>query len=100
MRHRRVDRNHQVQPGDHRGRIGEPYDKTRDWFYQNVRLMKALTLKGYDVNYSWSVNTHGEKYLGVILPDMMRWLWRDGAPASTSAEDVADRGLLQPASGK
>jgi len=84
---------------DHRGRVGEPYDGTRDWFYQNVRLMKALTRKGYDVNYSWSVNTHGEKYLGVILPDMMRWLWRDAAPASTSARDVTDRGLFQPAGG-
>ena len=28
------------------------YDEKRDWFFQNVRLMKALTQKGYDVNYS------------------------------------------------
>ncbi len=85
---------------DHRGRVGEPYDSKRDWFYQNVRLMKALTKKGYDVNYSWGVNTHGEKYLGVMLPDMMRWLWRDGAPASTDPNDVGDRGFLQPTAGK
>jgi enterochelin esterase family protein len=80
---------------DHRGRVGVPYDNTRDWFYQNVRLMKALTQKGYDVNYSWSVNLHGQKYGGMILPDMMRWLWRD-APVSTASDDVADRGFLQP----
>ena len=37
---------------DNRGlRDGRTYDETRDWFYQNVRLMKALTQKGYDVNY-------------------------------------------------
>jgi enterochelin esterase family protein len=81
---------------DHRGRVGAPYDNTRDWFYQNVRLMKALTQKGYDVNYSWSVNLHGQKYGGVILPDMMRWLWRDGIKVSPSQTDVAERGLLEP----
>jgi len=32
-------------------RRGTPTTKTRDWFFQNVRLMKALTQKGYDVNY-------------------------------------------------
>ncbi len=31
---------------------GGKYDETRDWFLQNVRLMQALTEKGYDVNYS------------------------------------------------
>ena len=81
---------------DHRGWVGAPYDTTRDWFYQNVRLMNALTQKGYDVNYSWSVNLHGQKYGGVILPAMMRWLWRDADPVSPSETDVAERGLLQP----
>ena len=31
------------------------YDETRDWFFQNVRLMEALTEKGYDVNYTWGI---------------------------------------------
>jgi enterochelin esterase-like enzyme len=64
---------------DNRGvRNGNPYDQRVDWFYQNVRLMKALTQKGYEVNYSWGMNLHGQKMGGAILPDMMRWLWRDG----------------------
>ena len=53
------------------------YDETRDWFYQNVRLMQALTEKGYDVNYSWGIGRHGQKQGGAIFPEMMRWLWRD-----------------------
>ena len=53
------------------------YDEKRDWFDQNVRLMQALTEKGYDVNYSWGMNRHGQKMGGAILPEMMRWLWRD-----------------------
>ena len=68
------------------------YDEKRDWFYQNVRLMKALTQKGYDVNYSWGMNNHGQKFGGAILPEMMRWLWRDG-PVSTDPKDVSGAGV-------
>ena len=78
------------------GRGGTGYDEKRDWFFQNVRLMKALTQKGYDVNYSWGMNLHGQKFGGAILPEMMRWLWRDG-PVSTDPNDMVERGFRQPA---
>ena len=82
---------------DNRGlRADGTYDEKRDWFYQNVRLMKALTQKGYDVNYSWGVNLHGQKFGGAILPEMMRWLWRD-QPVSTDPKDLAQRGFNIPA---
>jgi enterochelin esterase-like enzyme len=71
------------------------YDQRLDWFYQNVRLMKALTEKGYDVNYTWGMNLHGQKFGGAILPDMMRWLWRDG-PGSTDPNDKVERGFREP----
>jgi enterochelin esterase-like enzyme len=77
------------------GRDGT-YDQTRDWFFQNVRLMNALTQKGYDVNYSWGMNLHGSKMGGAILPEMMRWLWRDG-PVSTDPNDSVERGFREPA---
>ena len=75
---------------------GGAYNEKRDWFYQNVRLMKALTQKGYDVNYSWGMNNHGQKFGGAILPEMMRWLWRDG-PVSTDPNDKVERGFREPA---
>jgi enterochelin esterase family protein len=81
---------------DNRGIRDGVYDQTRDWFFQNVRLMKALTQKGYDVNYSWGMNLHGQKFGGAILPDMMRWLWRDG-PVSTDPNDMIERGFREPA---
>ena len=77
---------------DNRGLRNGRYDETRDWFYQNVRLMKALTQKGYDVNYSWGMNNHGQKFGGAILPEMMRWLWRDG-PVSTDPKDKVGAGV-------
>jgi enterochelin esterase-like enzyme len=77
---------------DNRGQGRGGYDEKRDWFYQNVRLMKALTQKGYDVNYAWGMNLHGQKFGGAIMPEMMRWLWRD-APVSTDAYDMTERGF-------
>jgi enterochelin esterase-like enzyme len=79
---------------DNRGVRDGKYDETRDWFFQNVRLMKALTQKGYDVNYSWGMNLHGQKMGGAIFPDMMRWLWRDG-PVSTDPNDAIERGFRE-----
>ena len=66
------------------------YDETRDWFLQNVRMAQALTDKGYDVNYTWGMNKHGQKMGGAILPEMMRWLWRDHA-ISTDPNDSVER---------
>jgi enterochelin esterase-like enzyme len=83
---------------DNRGRGRDestPYDKRRDWFLQNVRLMQALTEKGYDVNYTWGIGRHGQKQGGAILPDMMRWLWRDH-PASTDPNDMVERSFNAP----
>ncbi len=81
---------------DNRGiRPNNPvYDQRMDWFYQNVRLMKALTAKGYDVNYTWGMNLHGQKFGGAIFPDMMRWLWRDG-PVSTNPNDKVERSFRE-----
>jgi enterochelin esterase family protein len=71
------------------------YDEKRDWFFQNVRLMQALTEKGYDLNYAWGMNRHGQKMGGAILSDMMRWLWRDH-PASVDARDAVEKSFHAP----
>ncbi len=84
---------------DNRGVRNGVYDETWDWFLQNVRLMQALTKKGYDINYTWGMNLHGQKFGGAIMPDMMRWLWRDG-PISTDVNDKVERSFRQPAAKK
>jgi enterochelin esterase-like enzyme len=81
---------------DNRGqRPGEPYNESKDWFLQNVRMMQALTAKGYDLNYAWGMNKHGQKMGGAILPDMMRWLWRDHQ-FSSDPDDVVERSFNVP----
>jgi enterochelin esterase-like enzyme len=82
---------------DNRGmRPGGAYNERVDWFAQNVRMMQALTEKGYDVNYAWGMNKHGQKMSGAILPSMMRWLWRDHA-FSTDPNNTVERSFNQPA---
>jgi enterochelin esterase-like enzyme len=82
---------------DNRGqRPGDPsYNQARDWFYQNVRMMQALAEKGYDLNYAWGMNRHGQKMGGAILPDMMRWLWRDHE-FSSDRNDAVERSFNIP----
>ena len=78
---------------DNRGqRRDGTYDETRDWFLQNVRLKDALAEKGYDVAYSWGIGRHSQKHGGAMLPEMMRWLWRD-QPVSTDVNDAVERGF-------
>jgi enterochelin esterase family protein len=66
---------------DNRGMRGQgddkQYDPKRDWHAQNRRMVEALTEKKYDVNYTWGIGTHSNKQGGAILPEMLRWLWRD-----------------------
>jgi len=82
---------------DNRALRGDTYEPTRDWHYQNVRLVEAMTKKGYDVNYTWGIGLHGQKQGGAILPEMMRWLWRD-YPRSWDPHDLAERSFRGPAS--
>jgi enterochelin esterase family protein len=84
---------------DNRALRGDRYDETRDWFLQNVRMVKALEEKGYDVNYSWGIGLHGSKQGGAMLPEMMRWLWRDH-PVSTDPRDRVERSFAEPAESK
>jgi hypothetical protein len=73
--------------------------KARDWFYQNVRMMQALSAKDYDLNYAWGMNKHGQKMGVAILPDMMRWLWRDHQ-FSSDPKDAVERSFDVPRKGE
>ncbi len=79
---------------DNRGMRNGKYDARWDWFLQNVRLKDALEQKGYDMAYTWGMNNHGQRFGGAILPEMMRWLWRDG-PVSTDPNDMVERGFRE-----
>jgi enterochelin esterase family protein len=81
---------------DHRGlRPGAPasaYNPRMDWHAQNILMMRALAAKGYDLNYSWGIGIHSQNHAGEMLPEMLRWLWRD-YPRVDDPLDASGRGL-------
>jgi hypothetical protein len=46
------------------------------------------------VNYTWGIGTHSSRQGGAILPEMLRWLWRD-YPRTDDPHDASNRGLLE-----
>jgi enterochelin esterase family protein len=54
-----------------------PDNPNRDWHVQNVAMLAALTEKGYDVKHSFAEGTHSDSHGGSIMPEMLRWIWRD-----------------------
>jgi enterochelin esterase family protein len=73
---------------DNRGRRrGGRYDPEWDWHAQNRKMLAALEEKGYDVNYCWGIGTHSNRQGGAMLPEMLRWLWRDYPRPDDPADD-------------
>lgn len=50
---------------------------TRDWYLQNQAMVAALTEKGYDMKYAFGHGAHSDSHGGALMPDILRWLWRD-----------------------
>jgi len=67
------------------------------WFLANENIEAALAFAGYDVQHAWGAHGHDGGPGNVILPDVMRWLWR-GWPAAVqegrSANDMLAAILL------
>ena len=51
----------------------------RDWFLQNKKMVESLREKDYDYKYVLGAGVHADDHGGAILPDVLRWLWRDHA---------------------
>lgn len=48
-----------------------------NWWVANQDMLAALELAGYDVAHAWGDGGHNGTHGGAILPDVLRWLWRD-----------------------
>jgi enterochelin esterase family protein len=49
----------------------------RDWFLQNQAMIAALKEKNYDFTYVFHEGTHSDSPGGTLIPEMLRFLWRD-----------------------
>ena len=51
-----------------------------NWFLANQQMAAALKFAKYDFKTEWGTEAHNGKHGGAILPDTLRWLWRDYKP--------------------
>jgi enterochelin esterase-like enzyme len=48
-----------------------------NWPLANQQMFAALKYRDYDVNFVYGEGAHNGNHGGAILPDSLRWLWRD-----------------------
>jgi enterochelin esterase-like enzyme len=63
--------------------LRRPDRPTLDWHLQNEKMVAALKEKGYDLNYVYGEGGHSDDHGGSLLPEILRWIWRD-APKGTA----------------
>jgi sugar lactone lactonase YvrE len=60
-------------------------------------MLSSLTWAGYDVEHAWGEGGHNGKHATAILPDALRWLWRDyPEPIKTPVTPERQTNLLIP----
>jgi len=74
------------------------------WFEANLSMASALEFAGYDVAHAWGTHGHDGHPGQVILPDVLRWLWRDypapikaGRSSNSTLQEIteADEGWVK-----
>lgn len=49
-----------------------------DWWVANQDMLSALTWAGYEINHAWGDGGgHDSRHTITILPDALKWLWKD-----------------------
>ncbi|HWN94747.1 MAG TPA: alpha/beta hydrolase-fold protein [Methylomirabilota bacterium] len=51
-----------------------------NWPLANQQMAAALKFAGYDYQFVFGEGSHSGKHGGAILPESLRWLWRDYKP--------------------
>jgi gluconolactonase len=47
------------------------------WYIENPRMAAALEFAGYDVRLELGEEAHNARHGAHVMPDMLRWLWRE-----------------------
>jgi enterochelin esterase-like enzyme len=57
-----------------------------NWWLANLQMDKALKFARYDYKFVGGDGRHSGRHGGAILPESLRWLWRDTPAAKIEAE--------------
>ncbi|MCA9136148.1 MAG: hypothetical protein KDB00_05300 [Planctomycetales bacterium] len=77
--------------------LRSPDNLDRDWYLQNQKMVAALMEKGYDMAHVFGKGGHSDDHGGAMLPQMLRWIWRDYPGVQSPATDlVAEAAAIAP----
>lgn len=62
-----------------------------NWWIGNQDMASALEYAGYDATFVVGTEGHNSKHGSAILPDALRWLWRDYPKPITTAAKISER---------
>jgi sugar lactone lactonase YvrE/enterochelin esterase-like enzyme len=65
------------------------------WWMANQDLAASLEYAGYDYKFVTGTEQHNRKHGGAVLPDAMRWLWRDYGKPLAKAKPPANNHFHQ-----
>jgi sugar lactone lactonase YvrE/enterochelin esterase-like enzyme len=66
------------------------------WYLANQSIAKALEYAGYDSKFVVGTEGHNAKHGAAILPDALRWLWRDyPAPIAAAPGPAGSRHYIR-----
>ncbi|NDJ14617.1 MAG: gluconolactonase [Acidobacteriia bacterium] len=92
----------QAGKGDHIG-AGQPFGVFYggSWPINNQLMYEALQFSGYDVKFDLGTEAHNMKHGAAIMPEALKWLWRDypkpievREPAAIGKKDWEVRGQV------
>lgn len=64
-----------------------------NWFLGNQEIYSALQYAGYESTFVIGTEGHNGKHGGAILPDALRWAWKDYPKPAAKPVKVNDRGV-------
>lgn len=68
--------------------LRRPDNLERDWHVQNQKMVAAFEEKQYDMAYVFGQGGHSDDHGGAMLPQMLRWIWRDHPDVKESKDDL------------
>jgi len=64
-----------------------------NWYLGNQEIFSALQFAGYESTFVVGTEGHNGKHGGAILPDALRWLWKDYPKPVSKPAQVNERGV-------
>ena len=74
MVRRHAKRDIKVYLQDGSGDLNNPYG---NWWLANQQMASSLEFRNYDYTFVKGTGAHNGKHGGAILPEALRWLWKD-----------------------